>query len=96
MTPLDLDGLAKRHHLPEFGDWDAGQNTCHECGDPMPCPTSTLIEVVRIAREALAITHQASCSAAWVGEFPPTGLCNCESGDALIHIDALVDLGEPT
>ena len=73
-VPLDLDALDKQHgHRTVLG-------SCRECMKPWPCPTSTLIRVVRKQNEALVplcelnrdITAQSILSTCFVGDHPYT------------------------
>lgn len=47
---LDLDALDKQHIVVSC----CPTGRCDYCGESWPCPTSTLIQALRIAREALA------------------------------------------
>lgn len=98
--PLDLDALDRQHH-EGFVHGPGGGDLCLGCWLPWPCPTSVLIGVVRRQNEALVEygEHDAVCqaNAVYTAAYPEKPHpCDCELGDALARIAALVDLGEPT
>lgn len=99
MTPIDLDALDKQHQ--QQGErTDGGPEHCFACWLPWPCPTSTLIQVVRMQNEALR-TIEALFVPPDTHPCPPTEKCmECAvyklASNPLAEVAALVDLGEPT
>lgn len=83
---IDLDALDKWHQPAGQGD---SPEWCEGCELRWPCPTSTLIRVVRKQNEALV---RAQDHLAYVSERDEAW--QVEQARAVVA--ALVDLGEPT
>lgn len=45
--PIDINAIFKVHRLAELGDYDAGHNVCHHCGDEWPCDAAKAANEVK-------------------------------------------------
>jgi hypothetical protein len=86
--PLDLDALAQQHYKRPVGRYP----TCAAYGEPWPCPTSVLIEVVRRQNEALGLIATDHAGLSLDYEYAMNRMKG-RASRALVDIAALVALG---